>query len=59
MMESALDPHETAETGRWMVEAQHDSRLWQVTVEPDFIEELLVVITGIPPERSSGTHTSR
>jgi hypothetical protein len=36
------------EPGRWIVETQHDSRAWQVIVEPDTIDKLLIVITAFP-----------
>lgn len=37
-----------AEPGRWIVETRHDSGVWQVIVEPDTIDELLVVISAFP-----------
>ena len=46
MMECAMGLREDDEPGRWIVETTHDSRSWQVIVEPDTIVELLVVITA-------------
>ncbi len=48
MMEHATTFRPDSEPGRWVVEAKHDSRAWQVVVEPDTIDKLLVVITAFP-----------
>lgn len=48
MMECALSLREDEEPGRWVVEAEHDSRSWEVIVEPDTADQLLVVITAYP-----------
>lgn len=48
MMEHATELRKDAEPGRWVVETQHRSGVWQVIVEPDTIDELLVVITAFP-----------
>jgi hypothetical protein len=37
--------------GRWVIETRHGGRPWQVIVEPDEIEALLVVITVYPVSR--------
>ena len=34
--------------GRWIIETHHRYRAWEVVVEPDFQESLLVVITAYP-----------
>ncbi|EIC20069.1 hypothetical protein Thi970DRAFT_03682 [Thiorhodovibrio frisius] len=34
--------------GRWIVEAKHHQRRWEIIVEPDVIEKLLVVVTAYP-----------
>lgn len=34
--------------GRWGVTTHHRHRAWEVVVEPDFVERLLVVITAYP-----------
>ena len=37
--------------GRWVIEARHNGRRWEVIVEPDESEQLLVVITAYPVSR--------
>ncbi len=34
--------------GRWVAEARHDSRAWEVIIEPDEVRELQVIITAYP-----------
>jgi hypothetical protein len=51
MMAHALRLREDAVPGRWVVEAKLDARAWQVIVEPDTIDKLVVVITAFPAER--------
>lgn len=46
MMEHATGLRPDEESGRWIVETQHDSGAWQVIVEPDTIDRLVVVITA-------------
>jgi len=48
MMTSAMNLHEDHEPGRWVVETTHESRPWAVVVEPDAVDDLLVVITAYP-----------
>ena len=50
MMENATGLHEDDEPGRWVVETRHSSEPWQVIVEPDSDDGLLVVITAYPVE---------
>ena len=50
MMERAMMIREDYEVGRWVVETSHRSRPWEVVVEPDPDEEILVVITAYPLE---------
>lgn len=50
MMSVAMDLHEDHEAGRWVVETSHDARRWEVIVEPDPTDQLLVVITAYPVE---------
>jgi len=40
--------------GRWVIQTRHRSRPWEVIVEPDATEELLVVITAYPLEGTEG-----
>jgi len=34
--------------GRWIIETQHRQQDWEIVVEPDLEEELLVVVTAYP-----------
>ncbi len=34
--------------GRWIIVTQHKRHPWEIIVEPDFIDELLIVITAYP-----------
>lgn len=36
--------------GRWVIETRHAGRRWEVIVEPDVEEQLLVVVTAYPIE---------
>lgn len=49
MMAPAMSFREDDEPGRWVVEI-HESRPWEVIVEPDPDAELLVVIAAYPSE---------
>jgi hypothetical protein len=46
MMSSAVDLRADDELGRWVVETTHESRRWEVIVEPDQDVRLLVVVTA-------------
>lgn len=50
MLERATGLRRDVEPLRWIVETMHDSRVWQVIVELDTLDELLVVITAFPVE---------
>lgn len=50
MMEMSLRIRESQEPGRWVVEASHESQPWEVIVEPDWTDKVLVVITAYPVE---------
>lgn len=50
MLEDARDPRKNHEEGRWVLEAQHQGRVWEIVVEPEMDEEALVVITAYPVE---------
>jgi len=50
MMASATRLREDEEPGRWVVETSHESVPWEVIVEPDPVDRLLVVITAFPVE---------
>jgi len=34
--------------GRWIIVSQHRYHPWEIIIEPDFLEKLLVVITAYP-----------
>ena len=46
MMEEATELRPDAELGRWVVETKLHDGLWEVIVEPDSAESMLVVITA-------------
>ncbi len=48
MMDRANGLREDPEPGRWIVETVHDSKPWEIIVEPDPVDRLLVVITAFP-----------
>ena len=46
MLEVARRYREDVVGGRWVIETKHRGRAWEVIVEPDAEEQLLVVITA-------------
>lgn len=46
---SALVPDK--EPGRWVVHTVHDSSPWELVVQPDLADQLLVIITGYAVKR--------
>ena len=48
MMERARVLRETGDPERWIVETTRNSVPWEIIVEPDLIDRLLVVITAYP-----------
>lgn len=46
MLERASGLHEDVVEGRYVIEARFRGRAWEVIVEPDVAEELLVVVTA-------------
>jgi hypothetical protein len=50
MMEAAMDLRENDAPGRWVVATFHEGTPWEVIVEPDQQDKLLVVITAYPLE---------
>lgn len=46
MIAGAVGLREGDEYGRWVVQATHESACWEVIVEPDAADQLLVVITA-------------
>jgi hypothetical protein len=52
MLEHASGYHEDVVEGRFVIEARHQRRRWEVIVEPDLAAKLLVVVTAYPVARS-------
>lgn len=50
MMSNAVGLRADHEPGRWVIETWHESRYWEVVVEPDAADVLPVVITAYPVE---------
>jgi len=45
MMDEMRGLREDVESGRWVVETVHDSEPWEVVVEPDPVDRIVVVVT--------------
>ena len=52
MMERAIGLAPDVQEGRWTVFCRHGKRRWEVIVEPDLEQQLLVVVTAYPVERT-------
>ncbi len=50
MLEYARGYRRDIVEGRWVIETQHNKKEWQVVVEPDEAQKLLVVVTAYPVE---------
>lgn len=50
MLEHATGYHPDIVEGRWVIEARHARRDWEIVVEPDNQRQLLVVITAYPEQ---------
>ncbi len=50
MLEDGSGYHADYEPGRWVVETRHAGAAWEVIVEPDPREKMLVVVTAYPIE---------
>jgi hypothetical protein len=48
MLEKATGYQLDVVEGRWVIQTKHQRRKWEVIVEPDAEEELLVVVTAYP-----------
>lgn len=46
MMEFATGFRPSEHEGRHIIETKHDDRIWEVVVEPDEVDRLLVVVTA-------------
>jgi hypothetical protein len=48
MLQLASGRRKDVVEGRWVIEARHRAKAWEVIVEPDQERQLLVVITAYP-----------
>jgi len=48
MLEHARSYRRDIAEDRWVIETYHEEHPWEVIVEPDVIDKLLVVITAYP-----------
>jgi len=48
MLDRATDYRENHEPGRYAIETTHAGCAWEVIVEPDPVEKLLIVVTAYP-----------
>ncbi len=55
MLEDASSLRPDVEDGRWVVRARHRRRAWEIVVEPDEAERVLVVVTAYPVVRGRGS----
>jgi hypothetical protein len=53
MLEHAIALRADVVDGRYVVEARHGGRAWEVIVEPDEVDQLLVVVTAYRVETKS------
>lgn len=54
MLDRATGVRRDIVKGRWVIRTRHRGRPWEVIVEPDPTENLLVVITAYPLEQEEG-----
>jgi len=50
MLENAKNYIPSMVDGRWVIQTKHRRKSWEVIVEPDSDEQLLVVVTAYPKE---------
>lgn len=48
MLQAASTYRPDVVDGRWVIDARHKHRRWEIIVEPDEAEEFLVVVTAYP-----------
>jgi hypothetical protein len=48
MLERASGYSPDVAEGRWVIRVRHKRRDWEVIVEPDFDQKLLLVVTAYP-----------
>ena len=46
MIEVAGDLHSSGSIGRWTLETNHHGKAWEVVIEPDELDRVIVVITA-------------
>ncbi len=46
MLDDATGFHPSTMPGRFCIEAAHDSERWEIVVEPDELEQTLIVVTA-------------
>jgi hypothetical protein len=51
MLQDALSLRRDVEEGRWVAVSRHRRRTWEIVVEPDESQRVLVVITAYPVVR--------
>jgi hypothetical protein len=52
MLEHAAEYRPDVVEGRWVIETRHSKKDWEVVVEPDSEQRLLVVVTAYPVEET-------
>ena len=50
MLHDAVGCRQDVVEGRWIIDARLRGRSWEVVVEPDDVEQLLVAVTAYPLE---------
>jgi hypothetical protein len=50
MLDGATGFRENHEEGRFVIETRHEDRKWAVIVEPDPVDEVLIVVTAYPQD---------
>jgi hypothetical protein len=50
MLQQASNYRPDGVEGRWKIQTKHQRRRWEVIVEPDEIERILMVVTAYPVE---------
>jgi hypothetical protein len=48
MLETPIAIRDDHEEGRYVIECLHKGRAWEVIVEPDAAEKVLIIVTGYP-----------
>lgn len=48
MLENAIDYQKDIVVGRWVIKTKHHRKKWEIIVEPDYEEKLLVIVTAYP-----------